>query len=321
MNTNKINKQKVAKFILSKDVATFCFFLLLAFVLWLMHGTSMRREIRKNLAVSYIGIPSDVRFTKELPDEISLILEDEGTRLWGYIRDDLDTLYVDVSDMFHKNGTIEVPTDDLITRVRARLSSTTQVVEFSPKRLVGEYENLESKLVPFELSNDILLPAYHVLTDSVRIAPKEAMIYGSKNDLKSIESVVIDVSNMEIAQSGTYEFPIVKMEYDVEIEPNIPSIKIGVEMATEKRISVPVRFVNVPEDKSVMAFPSMVRMKFSVGVSRFNSIDADDFAVEIDYEELIKNSNGIMDVKVSKKPMGICNFSVKPSEIEFIINS
>ena len=59
-----------------------------------------------------------------------------------------------------------------------------------------------------------------------------------------------------------------------------------VDIYTEKTVEVPLHGINFPADKALRAFPSKVQITFQVGLKRFRSIKADDFVINVSYEEL-----------------------------------
>ena len=94
---------------------------------------------------------------------------------------------------------------------------------------------------------------------------------------------------------------------------------LPVDIYTEKTVEVPLHGVNFPADKVLRAFPSKVQVTFQVGLSRFREITADDFHINVSYEELLKLGSDKYTVKLKSAPRGINQIRITPAQVDFLI--
>lgn len=318
---DKMRKNKVAKFLLSKDSATFSFFILIACILWIMHSTSIHREIKTSIPVKYIGTPENIIFNDPLPNTLQLSIRDEGFELWKYFTTDLDTLVIDLSTHINSKASsfIEIPADQLIPRIKSRIATSTQISGIHPSSIKSHYTSLHSRSIPFRLSTTPNIAQHHVLLDSIEISPTHATIYGNPSAIDSISHITLNTNNQTINKSGTYSFPLSTPKDIHKISPNNPLTHINIEMSSEKHLSIPVKFSNTPTNTSIICFPSNINVTFSVGVSQFNNISEKDFEILLDYNN--STPDGRAKIQFSKTPQNIHNLKFQPTEIEFLINT
>ena len=65
-------------------------------------------------------------------------------------------------------------------------------------------------------------------------------------------------------------------------------------------------------------FPSRVNVSFLVGLSKYESIDVDDFLIQFDYEELKNLKKSLTPIRIVSSPDYVSNLSLSPTETDFI---
>lgn len=82
---------------------------------------------------------------------------------------------------------------------------------------------------------------------------------------------------------------------------------------------MPLHGINFPADKVLRAFPSKVQVTFQVGLSRFRQITADDFHMNVSYEELLRLGSDKYTVKLKNVPDGVSQVRFNPEQVDFLI--
>ena len=77
--------------------------------------------------------------------------------------------------------------------------------------------------------------------------------------------------------------------------------------------------VGFPAGKVLRAFPSKVQVTFQVGLSRFRQVNADDFHIDISYEELLRLGSDKYTVKLKNLPEGVSQVRFNPEQVDFLI--
>lgn len=317
------NKNRVTTFLKSKDVVTFLVFLVLAFLLWLMHGTSSRSKLKCNIEIAYIGIPEEVEFINELPKTISVTIKDEGKFLWNYYINGFDAVRVDLTDKFiyASDGTLNIDYRESISRIELHLESSTDIVEISPNFYLGEYSRLQSKEVPIYLKTPFKFAEHMVLKDSISISHKTIKISGKQELIDSITCVYIKPIDVVINKSVSLSAPL-EIAEGINVRDSVVNIDISTEMSTEKTLQLPLRMVNVPDEIVLHTFPSTVQANFSIGLSRYKLVDENDFEIVFDFNDILSSETDEIKtntLRINKIPSDIYNLRLSPREVEYII--
>ena len=133
--------KKIRAFVFSKDALIFLLFVLAAAVMWYGHAISTEREATLHVPVRYSGIPHDVYFEPELPDQLDITIRDAGRRLIAQ-SEDMPVLTFDLSDQIKGSaGKIHIAQEQIIQKLPTSLqgSGTTKMISISPEYIEGTY--------------------------------------------------------------------------------------------------------------------------------------------------------------------------------------
>ena len=312
---------KVATFLKSREVVTFLFFFVLAFFLWYMYNIGTQREISRRIPISYIGVPDNVQLEKELPEELKFVLKDEGKIIWSYQKSHFDTLRIDLTAQFDDNSPIEIKFDEQFQKILSLLSPTTKVVELNPGYFTSKYIRLYSKLVPVVTSNVIKLAPQHVMYDTVAFSPKYVSLLGTKESVDSISYLYLEPITETFDKTKTIAVNIQKPQ-GVNISRPSVNVTVPVEMCTEKEVIVPIIVENLPQNTKVRTFPSEIKIRFSVGLSHYNSVTESTFRAIFDYNDILLNPDkNTATLQLDYTSGYIFNIQLHPSEVEYIIEN
>ena len=312
---------KVATFLKSRDVVTFLFFFVLAFFLWYMYNIGTQREISRRIPISYIGIPDNVQLEKELPRELKFVIKDEGKIVWSYRKSQFDTLRIDLTNHFNETNTLEIKFEEQFKQILSQLSPTTKVIELNPGYFSSKYIRLYSKSVPVVTSNVIKLAPQHVMYDTIAISPKSVTLLGTKESVDTISYLYIDPISETFDKTKTLLVNIQKPQ-GVNINRTSVNVTIPVEMCTEKEVIVPITVENLPKNVNIRTFPPEVKIRFSVGLSHYNSVTESTFRAILDYNDIILNPDkSTATLQLDYTSGYIFNIQITPSEVEYIIEN
>ena len=315
----KRQRNKVATFLKSRDVVTFLFFFLLAFVMWYMYSIGTQREISRKIPIKYVGIPEDIQLDKPLPEKLGFVIKDEGKIIWSYKKNLFDTLVVDLSETFEQNKTLELKFEEQFQKILAHLSPTTKIVELAPNYFTTPYIRLYSKSVPVVLSNAVKMAPQHVMFDTISIQPKRITILGTAEAIDTISYLYIEPILGEFDKTKTIVANIIKPN-GVELNHPTVNVTIPAEMCTEKEVIVPITLENVPKGINVKTFPAEVKIRFSVSLSHYNSVTEETFKVIFNYDDLNLQNNPTTNALQLDYTSGyIFNIRLNPSEVEYVI--
>ena len=310
--------EKFKAFLFSKDALIFLFFLLLSFTFWFANALNKNRDANIEIPLRYTGIPQDVVISNKVPTEMKVGVKDEGLNLFAYTRKRILPLNIDIPPASIKSGYMKMTSDQILNRLSHHLRPTTTILNFNPDSIVVTFERLDSVILPIKLISDIELAHQHIFSDSIQINPEHITAYGTKESLDSLKKIYTEpIRFTNLGDSVSITVPLVSTP-GVSYSANETEVKINVEMFTEKKVQLPVTFVNVPSKFSIRSFPAFIEVRYNIGLSQYNT-PQDKITVFIDYNDIKKSNQEKLKVKVQSHSPKIFNIRTLPEEIEFII--
>ncbi|MDD3480085.1 MAG: hypothetical protein PHI42_06845 [Paludibacteraceae bacterium] len=311
---------KVAEVFFTKDTATFFLFLCLASAFWFMHTIGTRRAMTVSFDLVYEGIPNDVLLTTDLPQHVTFSVKNEGQKLMNYyLNADVDTLVVDLSNSFDGSGQVIYDMQLLKSDIQRRLPESSQIEDLTPGLLTLNYLTLGHKVLPIRLSEDVPLAAQYVLADSISITPALVNVYAPQAVLDTMHFIAVKPFFVKpLSKTSVFKEPLMTLEYG-HVEVSEVQINVPIELSTEKTLEIPIQSVNFPSTTVLRTFPAFVRVTFSIGVSRFNSVTANDFKAEVFYEDLENTKEHQVKVHLSTLHTDVLNMRYAPMEVEFLL--
>lgn len=311
----------IKKVVISREVATFCFFLLVSSLMWLMFTIGTQREMVIPAPVVYYGIPDNIKMTKQLPSEVQFTVEDDGSQLLSYFFSKLDTVKIDLTDQFSgERGLKEVKINYLpyIQEKMNVISTSCKIVEVEPALFTSSYKKVYTRRVKVALGSGIRTGLQYTLKDSVVIEPREILIRGEHQTIDSIQYVYVDSISEVFTKSKTIYAPLAHIK-GVELLTKSVLVKVNIERQTEKSFTLPIEYVNVPDNVNIHLFPAEAEVIFNVGLSRFNNLKDDDFKIVFDYDTRNEENHTCKLQLVNSGVQQGFTYRISPEEVEYIL--
>ncbi|MCQ2331645.1 MAG: hypothetical protein MJZ95_00395 [Paludibacteraceae bacterium] len=311
----------VRRRLFSKETATYCVFLLIAAVLWLMYTIGSQREIERTVAVTYWGIPDDVYLNGKLPDQITFTVRDEGNELSSFLFAEFDTIEIDLSAQFrHKNSRkkeIRIDYKPYVEELVIPISSTSTVTNVNPSTITYTYGHVYTRRVPVRFSVEPVVDPQYALLREIRITPNEVLIRGERKAIDSVKCIYVDSLPGMLCRNEVIECALLKPNSAVELLTKRVSIDVAVERVTEKNFRLPIEVVGV-DGIRVKLFPETANVIFAVGLSRYYDVDAKDFRVVFDYSTRDEERKTVrLNLQTNSDLDGI-RYKIEPEEVEYI---
>lgn len=310
---------KLKAFITSKNVLSFMVFLMLSTAFWFVHTLDRTRENKITLKLNYTGIPEDVKIQNQLTKEITVTIQDEGTKLLQYSRTKSIPLNIDLTRVYFSKGKIIIPPDQLKSKIQDYFLPTTAVLKIQPDSLVIIYQKLDTKDLPIKIGGDLQLKKQYILSDSIQIEPSKVKVFGPKNILDTMKAVYTeDLKLNDLADTVQLQSKLRTIK-GINYSFNEVNISIFVEMFTENRIVVPITVINSPENLLIHLFPTSVNATYSVGLSNYKKVNPNDIKVVFDYNDVVNSQKRKNKLRTVNNSPYIFNLRIDPDEVEFLL--
>lgn len=304
----------------NREFLTFFFFLVLSTIFWLMTALNETYEREIGVPAYLVNIPKNVVVTSDMEDTVRVTVRDKGFALLAYTYGEgIRPINVNFqSAITRQSGYGVVSSQELMKMINQRFSGSSKIVQVKPDRLDFHYNYGLSRQVSVKMSGHVV-PGKSFYLARTRFWPEKVTVYGSKQALDSlrfVKTVPINITNFNDTVLRTVALETIK---GVKIVPNTVRIGLYPDILTEENIEVPITAVNMPEGKVLRTFPQRVTVNFIVGVSMFRSISPEQFAVVVDYNEIIDHPSDKCSIHLRETPQGVRNARLKMTQVDYLI--
>lgn len=304
----------------NREFLTFSFFLVLSTIFWLMTALNETYEREIGVPAYLVNIPKNVVVTSDMEDTVRVTVRDKGFALLAYTYGEgIRPINVNFqSAITRQPGYGVVSSQELMKMINQRFSGSSKIVQVKPDRLDFHYNYGLSRQVSVKMSGHVV-PGKSFYLARTRFWPEKVTVYGSKQALDSlrfVKTVPINITNFNDTVLRTVALETIK---GVKIVPNTVRIGLYPDILTEENIEVPITAINMPEGKVLRTFPQRVTVNFIVGASMFRSISPEQFAVVVDYNEIIDHPSDKCSIHLRETPQGVRNARLKMTHVDYLI--
>lgn len=304
----------------NREFLTFFFFLVLSTIFWLMTALNETYEREIGVPAYLVNIPKNVVVTSDMEDTVRVTVRDKGFALLAYTYGEgIRPINVNFqSAITRQSGYGVVSSQELMKMINQRFSGSSKIVQVKPDRLDFHYNYGLSRQVSVKMSGHVV-PGKSFYLARTRFWPEKVTVYGSKQALDSlrfVKTVPINITNFNDTVLRSVALETIK---GVKIVPNTVRIGLYPDILTEENIEVPITAINMPEGKVLRTFPQRVTVNFIVGASMFRSISPEQFAVVVDYNEIIDHPSDKCSIHLRETPQGVRNARLKMTHVDYLI--
>lgn len=314
-------RKKVRSFIQrhsNKELLTFSFFLLLSAFFWFLQ--ILREEITtsQSFKVELSDIPKNILITSKIPD-LEVKLKDQGANLFNFLRKKTEPLVLNFNPKDLKSGRYALTTDDILSLVQKSVPPTTQVVSIYPNNIVLYYSIGQSKQIPVEVRGSFIPKQQYMISGLIQVQPEMVTAYAPEDVLSKLTYCETDsIGVNELSETFSREVNI-KAVPGVKFYPDRVRIEVPVESFTQKEFQIPVKVTNLPDDKALRTFPGNVSLTCFVALSKYKDLTADQFDLEINYDDILKYKGNKIKVNLIDYPLYVTNVQMATDSVEYII--
>lgn len=322
LNCLEISK-RIKDFLLAKksrEFLIFLFFVFVSFCFWLLQVLNDDYETELSIPIRMKQVPDNVVLTSELPSEMKISVKDRGTVLVNYLWG--QTIYpvtIDFSEYSEKGSQVRIPAMSLAKKISSQLNLSTKLLAIKPDTLEFIYTKGAAKTVPVRICGTIKPERQYYVSDTL-FSPDSVRVYAPKAILDTITAAFTRTVDFENVSDTVHKRVFVAPVKGARFIPDYSDLTLKVDVYAEKTVDVPVVGVNFPHDKVLRTFPSSAKVTFQIGLSRFMEVDAEDFHVAVDYNDLIQNEGkDKCRLLLKEVPKGVNHVRVNPEEMDYII--
>ena len=303
-----------------RDILLYLVFVIISFAFWAI--LSLNNLIQDNYKVRFriTGIPQGVTMINDYPREFNVTVKNNGYVLLKYMIGDNPEITVDFKEYANGNGQILISRQELEDMLVAEFGSGTSIVSFSPESLSIKYTSLPGKKVPVEIFGDYVANFQYVVNGEIVAVPDSVTIYSDAGNLSAINKVRTEKIISRNLTDSLYVKIAIQNIKDVRAVPDSVDVMIPVEPLVTKRSSIPVIVKNLPENVSVVVFPSYVQVSYLLPMSLYNNRLDDKFEASVDYGD-IQGNKAKLPVRIEIAPEIYQNIQLETDSVEYVIEN
>lgn len=312
--TGQKKKYKTSK------VRSFLFFLLLALVFWVLTKFSEETTAAINANLTFTNLPSSVSISPKTPSDIEFDVSANGFEFLSYNLN-APKINIDASKYYKEGDTlISISSSELDKIIMAHFGNDTRVSNLSISTLDVYLDVVVSKMVPVRLVSDIAYREGYKPVGQPVLKPDSVMISGPSASVYAVDSIISETyTNKDVSETleGIVNLNLDK-NLDISISEETVNLRIVVEEFAQKRMTLPVEVINVPQDIQLKLLPENIVISFDISVNQFNSISENDFNIVCDYA-LRSSGENILVPKLVTQPEGLYHIEWSTKKVEYLI--
>lgn len=303
-----------------RDILLYLVFVIISFAFWAI--LSLNNLIQDNYKVMFriTGIPQGVTMINDYPREFNVTVKNNGYVLLKYMIGDNPEITVDFKEYANGNGQMLISRQEMEDMLVTEFGSGTSIVSFSPESLSIKYTSLPGKKVPVEIFGDYVANFQYVVNGEIVAVPDSVTIYSDAGNLSAINKVRTEKIISRNLTDSLYVKIAIQNIKDVRAVPDSVDVMIPVEPLVTKRSSIPVIVKNLPENVSVVVFPSSVQVSYLLPMSLYNDRLDDKFEASVDYGD-IQGNKAKLPVRIEIAPEIYQNIQLETDSVEYVIEN
>ena len=277
----------------------------------------MEREIL--MPVQIVNVPPNVMLINDGVDTLRVMVRDNGYNLMGYSFDSKSPITVDFGAYHKGDGHGIVPAAEVVKLIKTRLESSTQVLTIKPEKIDIYYNYGDYKKVPVEMNGKVTADSKSFIVSKF-VSPDSVTIYATSDELKQISSIKTQYFNItEVIDHEKRTVPLQKIN-GVKCLPHEVTLDVRADVLTEGNVEVPIEAVGVPENKVLRTLPSSVQVKFATGANLLTHINASQFTVVVNYEDIdVEQKTEYLKLQLTQYPSSVKNPVLSTGSVRYLV--
>ena len=288
----------------TRSVLLYLFFVLISAIFWgfLTFNNSINVDVEVPVVIT--GIPQNVRFLNNIPDTITVNVNDRGLELrFGDYSDGISQFRVDASNM-----------RKLVSRLLNRNPSTLTIL---PESITAKFTDLPGKLVPVVLDVEVNPAMLYAQNGVIERSADSVVVYGDKASLQEITEVYTYHVKLNDLTDTLHRRVTVSPIKGVVIEPRYIDIMVPIEKMITHTQRIPVSVRNVPNGIRVIVFPSSVDVSFRAPMSAARNHN-DEITAVVDYNSIVPGNRKVA-IGVGESPGSYQDVRLALDSVEYMI--
>jgi hypothetical protein len=308
-----------------KRIIVFTVCLIIATSLWFLDALSKDYSTTLSYPVKYVNPPKNLFLSNTPPSKLDLRVRAHGfTLLRHKVALSFSPILLDlttISQGIDSTATlVQVTAENLIRRIGSQISNEISISDVLPRTITLQFDSLETRVVQVLPHVNLNFRPQFNLSGEISVAPDSITISGPAGLLDTIRILYTEPRTFNDLETSIVQSVRVYHPRRTDLSPERVTLHVPVEKFTEKKITLPVQVMNLPENIQIKLFPPQVTVSFMVGLSNYDNVTANDFSAVVDFSQAAPERE-TMEVLVESKTSYIQSIKASPASVEYLVET
>ncbi|GLB51881.1 hypothetical protein NBRC110019_09200 [Neptunitalea chrysea] len=315
-----MSKSKSIKTIFrNKKTITFLVFLGFSFIIWLLIKLSKEYEQNYTVTLQFYETDKQKIISDQSLEKVNVLVKSTGFQL---LRHNLSSkeFNIDVTNLGEHKITVDLSNSRYKNALERQLFKRSNVLAVTPESVSIQIDTLKSKRLLVKPLIQLIYKNGYQLKGAIAVEPKFITAYGPSEILDSISIVNTDYKSIENVYKD-FSFTIALAtppSGDISYSENEVKLSGIVERFSEKEISLPVRFINVPKNITIKPFPEKIKVLCKGSLNNLKTLSTNDFDLVCDYTA-IDSTSTFAKTFIRSKPDNIEILEINDSNFQVLM--
>lgn len=314
LNTCRVSIKNSAGF---HNAMVFLVFVAIAVVFWIIMAINDSVQKDFTVKIDIVNVPDSVTFIDEPPLTLHVTVRDRGSSLLRNAGFRTPSMHVNFRD-YASDGVFRFTPSDLNASLKTVFGKSAAVLSVSLDSLRLAYTSSPGKVVPVLLVSDFQPAPGSVIAGNPKCNPSRVTVYGPQEILDTMTRVMTEKIGATNLKESTTLMATILRQPSVRILPARVEVSVKVEPLVRKETTVDIKTINVPEGRTLILFPSSVKVTYYVPMSRFND-DVNGISVVADYASLSRVRGTMLPIYLGGVPRGLMNPELTTDSVEYSV--
>ncbi len=292
----------------------YAFALVFSCVLWFSVVLYQDYNYTLKIPVNYTNVPSTLKLTSALPEEIELNIRGNGNSILLPSLGFTDTIKVNLAEKI-TSGKIEF--NKLIKKNNSL--KQLEIVSMNPDTFSFSFIEKIEKKVPVLSNIKMKFEEGYNIHDQ-KFYPDSITLLGSPEELENITHWETESKELEL-QNKVGEITVnLNKNNNINVIPDQTILKYNaskyIEVTTLKKVEV----INLPFNKTLRVFPENIAIKFAIPIDEYENFENSKIKVVLDYLKISPNYKYLVpEIQIDNPKYKY--FHLSPSKLSYVITS
>ena len=295
----------------------FLFFVLLSFTFWISTKLSNTYTLDQSFLINWINVPEGiVMHSNNKQIKASITANGIDILIYRLFNKPLD-ISLEEARFDSKIGEINIENQQFL--IQNQFFGNTKLNFIIPTSLYFDFSILDAKVVAVVPNVQINLRAGYLSDTPIKIVPDSILVRGPKSILDTLGSIRSKYIKLDDVYESISKKISLKLIPEIQLSELSTNINLSVSRYSEKEFTLAIGLINIPKGIRVKLFPPKAKIRVTLPLSVLRTIDASDFNLVVDYNDIIKKESEKLELIMIEQPPSIKKIIFDPERVNYLI--